>query len=128
MNQTIGGFMNKKISQKKQIPAHIRYHLNKQQKSSQSIKAYCLTNGIPVQTFYTWRKRLKKQTTVMGKIQDPVPKVSFTSLGSLNTQPQNYPLFDIRFPGGTTVNVYTGITAEELAPFLNILPTGTVSC
>ena len=120
--------MNKKIPQTKQIPAPIRNHLLKQQESSQTIKEYCWKNDIPVQTFYTWRKRFKKQNIITTKTENSTSQVSFAALGTLNTHQQHGALFDIRFPGGTAISVYTGITAEELAPFLNIVSRSSVLC
>jgi hypothetical protein len=120
--------MNKKIPLTKQIPAEIRNHLLKQQESSQTIKAYCQKNGIPVQTFYTWRKRFKKPNFATTKTEGSAPQVSFASLGTLNTQLQHSALLDIRFPGGTAISIYSGITAEELAPFLNIVSRSNVLC
>lgn len=120
--------MNKKVPQTKQIPPHIRHHLLKQQKSSQTIKAYCQKNGIPVQTFYTWRRLLKKQNISMTKTDVLAHRVSFASLGTLSTQLQPRALFDIRFPGGTAISVYSGTTADELAPFLNLVPRSNVIC
>jgi hypothetical protein len=126
MNQNTGGFMNKKIPQTNQIPTPILQHLRKQQESSQSIKAYCQENGIPVQTFYYWRQRLKKQDT--SKMESSPRQVSFASLGTLSTQLQPQVLFDIRFPGGTAISIYTGTTAEEFAPFLKLVSRRNILC
>lgn len=114
--------MNKK-QQEKQISAHIRHHLLQQQKSDQTIKAYCQQEHINVQAFYSWRKRYKNKIHIQDKPKNTSthPKVSFTSVGKLTTQIQSSILFDIRFPGGPTVSIYPGTTAKEFAPFMTLI-------
>lgn len=114
--------MDKK-QKKKRTPAQIHHHLIQQQKSSQTIKAYCQQNNIHVQAFYSWRKRYKKTVLVKTtpKNTPSKPNVSFTSLGTLNTQVKATALFDICFPDGATVSIYQGTTANEFAPFMSLL-------
>jgi hypothetical protein len=71
---------------------------------------------------------LKKQNISPTKTDVLTHQVTFASLGTLSTQLQHSALLDIRFPGGTAISVYSGITAEELAPFLNIVSRSNVLC
>jgi len=113
----------------KKVPAHIRNHLIKQQHSKLTIKAYCQNSGIVVNTFYGWRHLYGKQVFKSAESDATISPVSFVSLGSFNTQQiQRIALFDIRFPDGTAISVYSGTTAEQIAPFLEIIKGGNASC
>lgn len=120
--------MNKKALHPKAIPAPVRHHLLKQQQSKQTIKAYCNKNDILTQTFYGWRKRYGKQVFVEVKTDISTPLVSFASLGTLKTQQPHHALFDICFPGRATICVYAGTTAQELAPFLDLVSRSCTLC
>jgi hypothetical protein len=121
--------MDNKQRRCKPIPTAIRHHLLKQQQSKHTIKEYCQKNGITAQTFYSWRKRYGKRLFVDGNanIVASEGKVTFASLGILNTMQRNAALFDIRFPAGITVSVYHGTSAEDLAPFLTLI-SGDSTC
>ena len=122
--------MNKKQTTLKQIATRVRRHLLQQQQSSLTIKAYCEKHHISAQTFYGWRKRYGKRLFAENRLNavSSGPKVSFTSIGTLNTSLNKAVLFDIRFSGGTTVTIYPGTTAEVLAPFLSLLSGDTRLC
>jgi transposase-like protein len=124
MTITTGGIMNEKMPPNRRLPEEIRIHLQNQQESTQTIKDHCHKNGIREQTFYAWRKRYKKQNLTGSATQKP--RISFSSIGMLNTLPKPAPLFDIRFSSGTAVSVYRGTTVEELKPFIGLISGNTV--
>jgi hypothetical protein len=105
----------------KKVPAHIRNHLTKHQHSKLTIKAYCKKTGINTNTFYGWSNRYRKQVLTEKKDTFASP-VTFAPLGVLSTQQiQRIAMFEIRFPDGTAISVYPGITAEEIAPFIDLI-------
>jgi transposase-like protein len=116
--------MDRKKIELKQVPELIQRHLLQQQRSNQTMKEYCQQNGIAIMQFYGWRKRYGKRLFAMPeskKNRTAKSTVSFTPLGTLNTLQSRAALFDIRFPNGTSISIYQGITAESFAPFLSLL-------
>jgi hypothetical protein len=108
----------------KPVPPHIRRHLREQQRSSESVRKYCCKKGISAWTFYKWRARYGKPScsSPAKASGTSTPAMAFTSLGTFRTIPQQpHPLFDIRFSCGTIISIYTGATAQELAPYLDLL-------
>jgi hypothetical protein len=118
--------MDKQIVQRqKPVPAHVTRHLTAQAKSGKTVAAYCKDAGISAWSFYNWRKIYGNRCNTLnatGTIPIP-PQPSlppFTVLGTMSTQTRQ-PLFDIRFSAGTCISIYSGATARELAPFLELL-------
>lgn len=123
--------MDKRLLQQEQksVPAPIRQHLLKQEQSNKTIKAYCQEKHILPSTFYGWRKRYRKRLeSAAVKTEDTEGRITFASLGSLRTQVQQQALFEIRYLTGISICVYTGTTAQELAPFLSLLSGSNASC
>jgi len=123
--------MDKKLLQQKQksVPTPIRQHLLKQEQSNKTIKAYCQEKHILPSTFYGWRKRYRKRLgSAAVKTEDTENGITFASLGSLRTQVQRQALFEISYLTGISICVYTGTTAQELAPFLRLLSGDNASC
>lgn len=115
----------------KPIPTRIRHHLLKQPLSGKTIKDYCGKAGLSPWTFYNWRKRYGNQITVSADEQSPQPakpSLTFTTIGTVCLPENRSPLFDIRFPTGVGVSVYSGTTAEQLSPFLSLVSGGSASC
>jgi hypothetical protein len=116
--------------QEKPIPSHVLYHLTTLPTSGKTIAAYCKESGITAWSFYSWRKRYGKQQQ-SSHLQPTPPSilqsVSFTALGPLGSQ-YRQPLFDIHFSAGTRISVYSGTTAQELAPFLGLLSCRGAPC
>ena len=129
--------MDKQIDQhQKPVPAHVTRHLTDQPQSGKTIAAYCRDAGISAWSFYNWRKLYGKQVYCLPKARrlppmtQPMPPMSplpFTALGTISTQTRQ-PLFDIRFSAGTLISIYSGATARELAPFLDLLSCRGASC
>jgi hypothetical protein len=116
--------MDRKTTELKQVPELIQRHLLQQQRSNQTMKEYCKQNSIAIMQFYGWRKRYGKRLFAMPerkKNRTAKSTVSFTPLGTLNTLQSRAALFDIRYPNGTSISIYQGITAESFAPFLSLL-------
>jgi hypothetical protein len=116
--------MDKSKIELKQVPEPIQRHLFQQQRSDQTMKEYCKQNGIAIMQFYGWRKRYGKSLFTLSESKKTCTAknaVSFTPLGTLNTLQSRAALFDIRFPNGTSISIYQGITAESFAPFLSLL-------
>ena len=122
--------MDKKLlpQGQKSVPALIQRHLLKQEQSSKTIKAYCQEKHILPSTFYGWRKRYRKRLGSAVRTEGPEHQITFASLGSLRTQVQQQALFEIRYLTGISICVYTGTTAQELAPFLSLLSGSNASC
>lgn len=116
------------VQHQKPIPAHIARHLTDQPQSGNTIAAYCKDAGISAWSFYNWRKSYGKQVGIPNHSRPasilPLP---FTALGTMNTQTRQ-PLFDIRFSAGTRISIYSGATAQELAPFLELLSCRGAPC
>lgn len=115
--------------QQKPVPSHIQHHLTTQPASGKSIAAYSKEAGFSAWSFYSWRKRYGKQQAshVQPKLPSKSPVFSFTALGPLATQSRQ-PLFDISFSAGTRISIYSGATAQELAPFLELVSCNGVPC
>lgn len=115
----------------KPIPSHIQHHLKTQPSSGKTVKEYSKEAGFSAWTFYDWRKRYGNQLKVpaMGKpYRLSKAPMSFTTIGTMNLSENRQPLFDIRFSTGTAVSVYSGISADQLAPFLSLLSGSSASC
>jgi|GEM_PF-6199836 len=117
--------MDKQIVQRqKPVLAHVTRHLTAQPKSGQTVAAYCKDAGISAWSFYNWRKIYgNRVNTPNATGTTPIPQPSlppFTALGTISTQTRQ-PLFDIHFSVGTRISIYSGATARELAPFLDLL-------
>lgn len=121
----------KKVTGKQPIPAHVQRHLSALPQSGKTITAYCREAGISTWSIYDWKRRyggkISKPSTPVSARTD-VPTVSFAALGALSTRSTSPARFDIRLVNGTTVSVYEGTTAEELAPFLRLVAGGAVPC
>jgi hypothetical protein len=123
------------IPHQKPVPAHITRHLTDQPKSGKTIAAYCRNAGISAWSFYNWRKLYGKQIRCLSDArrlppttQPAPPLLPFTALGTMSTQ-THQPLFDIRFSvAGTRISIYSGATARELAPFLELLSNRGAPC
>jgi len=116
--------MDRRKIELKPVPELIQRHLLQQQRSNQTMKEYCLENGIAIMQFYGWRKRYGKRLFAMPsskKNRTAKSTVLFTPFGTLNTLQSRTALFDIRFSNGTSVSIYQGITAESFAPFFSLL-------
>jgi hypothetical protein len=116
------------VQHQKPVPAHIVRHLTDQPQSGKTISDYCKNAGISAWSFYNWRKSYGKRVAVPN-VPRPVSllPLSFTALGTMNTQTRQ-PLFDIRFSAGTSISIYSGATAQELAPFLDLLSCRGTPC
>jgi hypothetical protein len=112
------------VQHQKPVPAHVARHLTNQPISGKTIAAYCKNVGISAWSFYNWRKIYGNRDSCMPNALHPAttqpPLLPFTALGTLNTQTRQ-PLFDIRFSAGTRISIYSGTTAQEFAPFLELL-------
>lgn len=120
--------MDKKTqNRQKAVPTAIRNHLHKQECSNKTIKEYCREKHILPSTFYGWRKRYNKRLDreeSAVKTEDTEKQITFASFGALRTQVPHQTLFEISYPTGTSISVYAGTTAQDLAPFLNLLSAG----
>jgi hypothetical protein len=118
------------VRHQKPIPAHVTRHLTAQPKSGKTIAIYCKDAGISAWSFYNWRKIYGKRIVVLDSrrlIAAQPPQIPFTALGAMSTQTRQ-PLFDIRFSAGTRISIYSGATARELAPFLELLTSRGAPC
>jgi len=119
------------VQHQKLVPAHVSHHLTAQPTSGKTIAAYCKDAGISAWSFYNWRKSYGKRISCIPYALRPAttlpPLLPFTALGTINTQVRQ-PLFDIRFSAGTCISIYSGATAQELAPFLEILSCNGAPC
>jgi len=119
------------VPHKKPVPAHIARHLTDQPQSGKTIAAYCKDTGISAWSFYNWRKLYGKRVScIPNALRPPTtqpPLLPFTVLGAMSTQTRQ-PLFDIRFSAGTRISIYSGATAQELAPFLELLSSRGAPC
>jgi len=117
--------------QRKPMPARILHHLQAQAASGKSIRDYSIDEGLSPLTFYDWRKRYGSRlgSTIAAPSAQPCKSpLSFTTVGTMHLGESTKPLFDIHLPAGTSVSVYSGTTARELAPFLKLLSVGAKIC
>jgi hypothetical protein len=114
---------------KQSLPLHVAEHFKAYTASGKTIKEYCIEAGIPPQTFYTWRKKYRQLNKHSQRPLSPLPATQhFSTLGSITLADIRRPLFDIHVPGECRVSIYSGTTAQELAPFLELLSPGRRPC
>jgi hypothetical protein len=114
---------------KQPVPPHIAEHFKAHTASGKSIKEYSKDVGFSPLTFYTWRKKYlsrKSQRKVSANLASR--QQLFSTIGTISLQELRQPLFDIHLGGEKKITVYSGIIAQELAPFLELLSTGRASC
>lgn len=115
--------------QKQPIPPHIAEHFKAHALSGKTIQEYSKEAGLSPLTFYTWRKKyLSRKRQRTGSPNPPSRQQLFSTIGTISLQELRQPLFDIHLGTDKKITVYSGIKAQELAPFLELLSTGRVSC
>lgn len=121
---------NHSIQPLKSTPAHILHHLAAQPQSGKTIAAYCKEAGFSAWTFYNWRKIYGKKIPEDKRPHHQAPPLQpfpFTDLGTMCVQSRQ-PLLEIHFSTGTRISVYPGTTAEEVAPFLDVVSSRGMPC
>lgn len=120
-----------KRHRQKVTPTHIQQHFENHRHSGKTIKAYCSDAGISAMTFYDWRKRYGKKafsSTITAKRQSSMKEMTFTSLGTFATQQPQQPLFEVTVTTGVRISIYPGATAQEFAPFYQLLSGSGAPC
>lgn len=115
--------------QKQTIPPHIAEHFKAHVASGKTIKEYSTVVGLSPLTFYTWRKKYRTRKLQRAASPHTVAKQQrFSTVGTISLQDLRHPLFDIHLTSGPRVSIYTGATAEDLAPFIELLSGSRVPC
>lgn len=115
--------------QKQTIPTHIAEHFKAHAASGKSIIEYSTEVGLSPLTFYTWRKKYRTHKSQRAVSAKPVLKQQrFSTVGTISLQELRRPLFDIYLTLEPRVTVYQGTTAQELAPFIELLSGGRIPC
>jgi hypothetical protein len=101
--------------------------LQRQRKSGQSVRAFCLANDISQGSLYNWRRKLdqpsmglSKPTDVSGQDSDPMPfiplKISgLTGLGGAGG------VIEVLHPRGCVLRVPAAFDSESLLRLLKVL-------
>ena len=122
----------KKATDQKPIPPHVQRHLFALRQSGKTVTSYCRESGISTWSIYDWKRRYGKKVSTPPAAVSPrtdLPSVGFAALGTFSTRSNPPVRFDIRLINGTSISVYEGTTAEELAPFLELIGSaGTSPC
>lgn len=99
--------MSRSVSEPR-VPAHIRRHFSKQQRSGLSIKAYCEKHSLSLFSFYGWRKRYRAAPAVHRP-----RRASFHEAGVFDIAGAGA-VCDVRFPSGVTLSIRQGAAREDL--------------
>jgi hypothetical protein len=99
-------------------------HFENQKSSGLCVKDYCKANGISDCSFYSWRKRLRREEThsssVPAKQTQPSP-IHFTPLSLSSIQPSSSSPYIIEFSSGTRVSINSLLNSHELSYLLTSL-------
>lgn len=115
--------------QKQTIPTHIADHFRAHAVSGKTIKEYSTEVGLSPLTFYTWRTKYRTSKSQRAASPHTVAKQQrFSTVGTISLQELRYPIFDIHLTSGPRVSIYSGATAEDLAPFIELLSHRSAAC
>ena len=99
--------------------------LRRQRTSGQSIRAFCLGNGINQASFFSWRRRLTKR---LGKSMEPVrfkspSETAKSAFVPVTIQPANISggTIELLHPRGHVLRIPSRFDAESLARILDVL-------
>jgi hypothetical protein len=94
-----------------------RQHLDRQQASGQTARAYCLRHGLAETAFHYWRRTIVERDR---EIRPPAPAPAFVPVTVVESLAADSPI-DIRLAGGHRVRVRAGCDRELLAAVLALL-------
>jgi hypothetical protein len=86
--------------------------IGEQEQSGLSVARFCKERGISEQSFYVWRKRLRRE--------DPV-RFALVETGLRPQQPEATPALELIFPGGEQLRIGAGVNADALRAVLEVL-------
>lgn len=86
--------------------------IGEQEQGGLPVARFCKERGISEQSFYVWRKRLRKE--------DPV-RFALVETGLRQQQPDATPLLELMFPGGERLRIGAGVNADVLRAVLEAL-------
>jgi hypothetical protein len=94
-----------------------RQHLDRQQASGQTARAYCLRHRLAETAFHYWRRTIAERDR---EIRRATPAAAFVPVTVVGSSASDSPI-DIRLSGGHRVRVRGGCDRELLAAVLALL-------
>jgi hypothetical protein len=94
-----------------------RQHLQRQQASGQTARAYCLRHRLGETAFHYWRRTIAERDR---ETRRPDPTPAFVPVSLVESSAVDAPI-DIRLAGGHRVRVRAGCDRELLAAVLALL-------
>jgi transposase-like protein len=89
-----------------------REKIAQQGHSGLSVQRFCEEQGLTEQTFYTWRKRLRKQ---------PPMRFALVETGPTQQQPRNETGLELLLATGERLRIGAGVDAQMLRTVLEVL-------
>ena len=89
-----------------------RARISEQEQSGLPVARFCKDLGISEQSFYVWRKRLRKE--------DPV-RFALVETGPGQQQPDATPSLELIFSGGERLRIGAGVNTDALRVVLEAL-------
>lgn len=96
---------------KAELIQHWRDLMGRQQRSGQSVRAFCRNHDVSEHSFYFWRQRLNKKA-------EPV---SFALVETGNTARRQAAAAELEFPGGERLVIHSGADAATLRTVLAVM-------
>jgi transposase-like protein len=95
-----------------------------QQRSCESVKAFCRARGLNESSFYRWRKKIRLRDRQTGGEKNAPPLLAPVVVVDGPSTREPSASIEIVLAGGTTVRVPSGATREQLGMVFAVLELG----